>query len=112
MRQINRRNCLVGMTALCGALFTRAAWADGEPALEDTLKFGLRARRPIEFQFIAAVTKLTNEGSLPLAYVLAAFDYARRRRPHIPFPYFEVVVRRKAEELGVEIGVPFTLDVK
>jgi hypothetical protein len=107
---MNRRNYLAWMGVFGGALLAHTAWAVDEPSLEDTLKFGLRARRPIEFQFVAAVAKLTDEGKLPRAYVLAAFDYARKRRPHIPIPYFEFVVRKKAEELGVDIGVPNTLE--
>src|SRR3954465_11055553 len=72
-----------------------------EPSLDDTLKFGLKARRPIEFQFVAEIATLTNNGQLPKDFVLAAFDYSRKRRPHLPLPYFDFVVRRKAEELGI-----------
>ncbi len=77
-----------------------------EPALADTLKFGLKARRPIEQQFTAEIAQLTDSGTLPKDYVLAAFAYARKRRPKFPLPYFEFAIRRKAEELGVTITTP------
>lgn len=110
MVEMNRRTGLSYVVAACAALLGVSAARADEPTLEDTLKFGLRARRPVEFQFVAAVAKLTEEGTLPRDYVLAAFDYARKRRPHIPMPYFEIIVRKKANELGVDIGVPSTLE--
>ena len=103
MDHCNRRNCL-GSLAL-GLIGLTATLAQ-EPSLEETLKFGLKARRPIEFQFIAEITQLTSAGNLPKDYVLAVFDYARQRRPKFPLPYFEFVIRRKAEELGVPIITP------
>lgn len=77
-----------------------------EPALADTLKFGLKARRPIELQFTAEIAQLVDDGKLPKDYVLAIFDYARTRRPKFPLPYFEFAIRKKAEELGVPIVTP------
>jgi hypothetical protein len=77
-----------------------------EPALADTLKFGLRARRPIEMQFTAEIAQLVEDGKLPKDFVLAIFDYSRKRRPKFPLPYFEFVVRKKAEELSVPIVTP------
>lgn len=77
-----------------------------EPSLADTLKFGLKARRPIEMQFTAEIATLTDSGQLPKDYVLAVFDYSRKRRPKFPLPYFEFAIRKKAEELGVAITTP------
>ena len=77
-----------------------------EPALADTLKFGLKARRPIEIQFTGEIAKLAEDGNLPKDYVLAVFNYSRERRPKFPLPYFEFAIRRKAEELGVPIVTP------
>jgi len=99
-------NCLI---VLVIALFGLSSAGAQDPSLEDTLKNGLKARRPVEFQFVAKVAELTNDGKLPRDYVLAAFDYARNRRPKLPLPYFEFIVRKKAEEMGVAIDVPSTL---
>ena len=77
-----------------------------EPSLADTLRFGLKARRPIETQFTAEIAQLVDNGKLPKDYVLAIFDYSRKRRPKFPLPYFEFAIRKKAEELGVPIVTP------
>jgi hypothetical protein len=116
MMAINRRNWLKAGVAPAAALLLAVAgmWglpprADAaDPSLEDTLRFGLRARRPIEVQYVQAVAQLTEKGDLPRSYVLASFDYARKRRPHIPMPYFALAIDRKAQELGVDIGVPYS----
>jgi hypothetical protein len=95
------------------AFLTTAVWLGGlavaaaqEPSLTDTLKFGLKARRPIEVQFTTEIATLTDNGQLPKDYVLAVFDYSRTRRPKFPLPYFEFAIRKKAEELGVSITTP------
>lgn len=103
---MNRRCWL---TAACITLAATGATFAQEPSLQDTLKNGLRARRPIEFQFVNEITQLTNEGKLPKDFVLAAFDYSRTRRPKFPLPYFEFVVRDKARQLGVTITTPSLL---
>lgn len=108
MLAIYCRVCLTALCLLAACLGVSEAFGQ-EPSLKDTLKNGLRARRPVEFQFVAKVATLTESGDLPKEYVLAAFDYARNRRPKFPMPYFEFIVRRKAEELGVSIDVPNTL---
>lgn len=99
-----RRHVILGTlgVALAGLVPTFAQ----EPALADTLKFGLKARRPIEMQFTAEIAQLVDDGKLPKDYVLAIFDYSRKRRPKFPLPYFEFAIRKKAEELGVTIVTP------
>lgn len=103
MHHCNRR-VVLGILGL--ALLGCSASLAEEPVLADTLKFGLRARRPIEMQFTAEIAQLTDDGKLPKDYVLAVFDYARQRRPKFPLPYFEFAIRRKAEDLGVPIVTP------
>jgi hypothetical protein len=103
MPTLNRR-IVLGALGLALTGFSIAAADD--PSLADTLKFGLKARRPIEMQFTAEIAQLTDDGKLPKDYVLAVFDYSRKRRPKFPLPYFEFAIRRKAEELGVPITTP------
>jgi hypothetical protein len=103
MQGFNRRVLLVtlGLTLLgCAASLAQ------EPSMADTLRFGLKARRPIELQFTAEIAQLTDNGKLPKDYVLAVFDYSRKRRPKLPLPYFEFAIRAKADELGVPITTP------
>jgi hypothetical protein len=102
MNRWRRRTLLGAVIVLCSVSSTLAQ----EPSLADTLKFGLKARRPIEIQFTAEIAALTDSGQLPKDYVLAVFDYSRTRRPKFPLPYFEFVIRKKAEELGVTITTP------
>lgn len=96
----------VFLAALGVALLGVAVSHGDEPLLSDTLKFGLKARRPIEMQFTAEIAQLTDNGQLAKDYVLAVFNYSRQRRPKFPLPYFEFAIRKKAEELGVPITTP------
>ncbi len=70
--------------------------------LKTQLEFGLRARRPVEFQFIADVVKLVETKKLPLKTVMEAFHYARRKRPY-RFQYFQRVLAIRAARIGVNI---------
>jgi hypothetical protein len=100
-----RRRCVL-LGALGVALTGFVPTFAQEPVLADTLRFGLKARRPIEMQFTAEIAQLVDTGKLPKDYVLAIFDYARKRRPKFPLPYFEFADRKKADELGVPIVTP------
>lgn len=71
--------------------------------LQKTLEVGLLARRPAEFQFIGRVVLLVASGRLPLPMVETTFHWARRKHAKYPFPYFEVGLRIRAREIGVEI---------
>ena len=73
--------------------------------LQETLEYGLQARRPVEFAFIALVVKWVDEGRLPQSLVLSTFDWAREKRPY-PFPYFVRALRLRAAKLGIRIPDP------
>ena len=76
-----------------------------EPSLKDTLEKGLRARRPVEFQFIAQVVTLVDQGQLPRKLVLGTFHYARKKgNPKYPFPYFQQALILRAAKIGVQIN--------
>ncbi len=76
--------------------------ADGGPDLQTTLEKGLKARRPVEFAFIAQVIQLVDDGTLPENMVLTSFLWARKHRPY-PYPYFAASLRRQAATLGVSL---------
>lgn len=82
----------------------RQLLAEGETAsLYDTLRFGLRCRRDVEFEFVALVVEKVESGILPKDMVLSMFKWSRERRPHLPFPYFQAGLQLRAKEIGVEL---------
>jgi hypothetical protein len=91
----------------CAMLLSSAARADspiapGGPDLQTTLEKGLRARRPVEFEFIASVVEMVDDGTLPASIVQTSFLWARRKRPY-PFPYFKQSLIQQAKLIGVDL---------
>lgn len=104
----------LGLSSILGLFGVRRAIAD-EPSgsvnpqpggriadLEQTLKSGLRARRPVEFAFIDQVVELVKAKQIPIALVQTTFSWARRHQPY-PYPYFERGMRERAQKMGVTI---------
>ena len=79
-----------------------------QATLGERLKAGLRCRRPEEFGFVALVASKVEAGELPQDRVLNAMKYANKKRPKFPFFYFQAVVFKQAEALGVDLGNPVT----
>ncbi|MFV1968357.1 MAG: hypothetical protein ACC628_23270 [Pirellulaceae bacterium] len=73
--------------------------------LREQLEDGLKARRPLEFRFIARVVTLVDTNRLPLPLVLGTFQWARRRAGlnKYPYPYFEWALRIRAARIGVRL---------
>lgn len=72
--------------------------------LQDQLEAGLKARRPVEFRFIARVVRMVRDEDLPLKLVLSTFQWARKKaRKDIPFPYFQRALKIRAAKLGIRI---------
>lgn len=91
----------MGLTAMAAGDWLVAA----NPAapLREQLKNGLRATRPEELQFVEKVVTFVEAGQLSIRTVNAAFDWARKRRPDYPFPYFERALRVLAAREGVNL---------
>lgn len=70
--------------------------------LQDRLEKDLRARRPVEFEFIAKVVEMVENDTLPLALVNRCYLWARRQAK-FPFQHFENAVRKEARRIGVLI---------
>ena len=70
--------------------------------LQELLEIGLKARRPVEFQFIARVVQLVEISALPRKMVEGTYLWSRRQSSR-PFPYFERGLRTRARRIGVEI---------
>ena len=72
--------------------------------LKTTLEKGLRCRRPEEFAFVEREVQLVDDGTLPEVLVRTTFGYARKKRPY-PFPYFERILKLRAEQIGVTLDL-------
>ena len=88
-------------TSLVGAA-VRAADPE-KPDLGETLRFGLRCRKPEEVAFVDLVVQKVDQKKLPLELVLSMFKWSRERRPDIPFYYFQAGLRKRAADIGVEL---------
>ncbi len=75
----------------------------GAPTLKDALEKGLRARRPVEFAFVAQVVAAVEMGVLPLDVVNSAFLWARQTHPRLPFPYFQRALIVLAARRGIRL---------
>jgi hypothetical protein len=76
--------------------------APGGPSLQTALEKGLRARRPVEFAFIASVVQMVDDGTLPQSVVQTSFLWARKKRPY-PFVYFRQSLKVQAQQIGVDL---------
>ena len=69
--------------------------------LRAQLEKGLRARRPVEFQYIAEIVKLVEQGKLPRELVDSTFLYARHKRSR-QIQVFQFVLRSRAKQQGID----------
>jgi hypothetical protein len=72
-------------------------------ALNDLLVKGLKATREDEKLYIAEVVRLVGQKKLPVSLVYASFQYARKRRPDYPFPYFRYSVKTLAKRKNIDL---------
>ena len=79
-------------------------------SLYDMLRVGLKAKTEADFEYIAEVVKLVNEGKLPRDMVDSSFLYARYRyKTHPgsfklrPMVYFQPSLSARAKKIGVII---------
>ena len=88
----------------CGPLARSVFAQDGQTAdLSETLRFGLKCRRPLEFEFVALVVQKVEQKLLPRELVLSAMTYAQLRNKERPYPYFEFAMKKRAAAIGVEL---------
>lgn len=93
------------LLTVCSLPLARLALADGQRVadLSETLRFGLKCRRPVEFEFVALVVQKVENNQLPQDMVLSMLQYARKKRPNQPFPYFEAGMKQRAAAIGVQL---------
>ena len=69
--------------------------------LKQQLYFGLRTFQPEQQAFLDQVVARVDSGELSRSMVNVVFVWSRKRRPKIPYPYFEIAMRLLAEKKGV-----------
>jgi hypothetical protein len=72
-------------------------------SLKQQLNTGLLARTPQERAFNENVSKLVDEGKLPLSLVQSTFLWARNKQTRYPMPYFEQALRVRAKKAGIKL---------
>lgn len=87
---------------------TRFKGGGRQVSLHDMLRVGLKAKTEADFEYIAEVVKLVDEGKLPRSMVDSSFLYARYRyRTHPtshrlrPMVYFQPSLTARAKKIGV-----------
>lgn len=71
--------------------------------LQEQLEDGLKARLPAEFDFIARVVDLVKQRQFSTGEVKSIFQWARRKNPKTPFPYFERAMRILAGRKKIDL---------
>jgi hypothetical protein len=69
--------------------------------LKDQLNYGLRVAFTDQQMFVDQVVAKVEAGELSRAMVNVVYVWAKKRKPNIPFPYFEYVMRLLAEKRGI-----------
>lgn len=87
-----------------------ACWAADPPAslnaggvtnldLQQQLEKGLKARRPVEFAYIAQIVQMVENDQLPRELVDSTFVWAYKK-PSRRIQYFQFALRARAAKLG------------
>jgi len=99
------------VVSLLASIMLSAAAVAGEPPavnaggvsgldLKTQLEKGLRARRPVEFQYIEQITQLVASGALPREMVTTTFVWARKK-PSRQLQFFQFALQTRAKKLPV-----------
>ncbi len=72
-------------------------------ALEDQLTNGLRVTTPAQRSFVQLVVLRVNQGRLPRAMVNLVYNWALKRNPSVPFPYFQIALRILSRKRGIDL---------
>lgn len=83
----------------------RRTGASRPPDLHDQLSKGLKARKPDEFAFIDRVVTLVDQRKLPLKFVNASYQSAKKRATSNRKDYPVIYFRRTLELLTAKAGI-------
>ena len=92
---------VIGSLPIGGVIFCQEP--RGVATLTETLRFGLKARRPVEFEFIDLVVGKVEQKLLPRDMALSAMTYAQMKNKDRPYPYFEFTLKKRAAAIGVNL---------
>lgn len=70
--------------------------------LQSQLEKGLKARRPVEFAYIAQIVALVESGDLPRSLVTSTYGWARQR-PGRKLQHFQFALQARAKNLNVQL---------
>jgi hypothetical protein len=70
--------------------------------LQTQLEKGLKARRPVEFEYIREIIKLVEEDKLPRKLVVTTY-LAAQRQPRRQLQYFQMALAARARGLNVKL---------
>jgi len=70
--------------------------------LKEQLEKGLKARRPVEFAYIAQIVALVESGDLPRPLVTSTFAWARKK-PARRLQFFQFALQARAKNLNVQL---------
>ena len=94
---------ILGSLCLGGLTSSQEEPPRGVATLTEQLRFGLKARRPVEFEFIDLVVSKVEAKLLPRDMALSAMTYAQGKNKDRPYPYFEFSLKKRAAAIGVEL---------
>lgn len=72
-----------------------------ELSLRQLLVKGLKARRPIEFEYIDAIVLMVDRGYLPEPLVRTTFYWAWQNYSYRPIQYFQMALSDRAAKMGL-----------
>jgi len=110
MKLISRRILIVCAIAI-GLAWCQPSPAADPPALDGggvtidlkgQLEKGLKARRPVEFQYINQIMTLVENGKLPRSMVTSTFVWARKQ-PTRQLQAFQFALQVRAKGLNVQL---------
>ncbi len=105
--------CLLASSLVCSASYAQnpnefeANQAERNPgqvvSLEDQLVNGLRAFTPDQKAYLHLIATRVDQGIIPRAMVNVIYDWAIKRNPHVPYPYFQIALRALGERRGIPV---------
>ena len=109
-----RKLWIASLLALAAGMSAAVATATDPPSmngggipsgfdLKKQLQTGLKARRPVEFQYLDRVVTLVDTGILPRSMVDSTFMWARKKSTK-QLQYFQFALRARAAKQGIFIS--------
>lgn len=98
----SRRRWLAAFVAGCLGLPTFRVSAQTRASLQEQLEKGLRARRPVEFAFLAKVVEAVEAGRIRHALVMGIFGFVLKKYSNRKYlvPIFEAALRKRLASDG------------